>query len=101
MTQAATEARTRTREAPFADALLELRGFMFRHVYLGPVAAAEKGEAAARVRELLSACLARPELVPDGDGADATRAVDWIAGMTDRYCIRVHEQVVRAGAPAA
>jgi dGTP triphosphohydrolase len=29
-----------------------------------------------------------PEELPPGDGDLAQRVTDWIAGMTDRYCLR-------------
>ena len=39
---------------PFADALMELRAFMFEHIYLGPAARAENVDAAAMVEALFN-----------------------------------------------
>ena len=29
-----------------------------------------------------------------GDGDEVTRATDWVAGMTDRYCIRAYDELL-------
>jgi dGTPase len=90
-----SDAAADIRQSPrFADALLELRGFMFDRVYLGPVARREKDRAAAAVRELFELYVDRPELLPRGEDDVVVRATDWLAGMTDRYCTRVHEELL-------
>jgi dGTPase len=76
-----------------AEALLELRAFMFEHVYLGPGARREHAKVARVVRELFEHyCEEGP---PDGGGAPGAdlpqRVTDYLAGMTDRYCIRAFE----------
>jgi len=82
-----------------------LRTFMFDHVYLGPVARTEHAKIERVVRTLFEHYAADPEAIPDGGGApdaDAPQRVsDYIAGMTDRYCIRAFEAlaVPRAFAP--
>jgi dGTPase len=65
---------------PFADALLELRAFMFEHIYLGPLARAENADAAAMVKALFDHHLA---LTPD-----PVAVTDWVSGMTDQYALR-------------
>jgi dGTPase len=79
-------------------AMAELRAFMFEHVYLGPAVRAEHTRIANVVRKLFEHYVEHPELLPstgavDGArGADesdlAERVTDYVAGMTDRYCIR-------------
>jgi dGTPase len=72
-------------------AMLRLRKFMFTRVYLGPEARGEHERVERTVRGLFEYFLERPEELPGGDGhgdGDQTqRVVDYLAGMTDRYCI--------------
>jgi dGTPase len=81
-------------------AMAELRDFMFEHVYLGPAVHAEHERIAGVVRRLFEHYVARPELLPPpregaGEGSDdlATRVTDYLAGMTDRYCIRAYTEL--------
>jgi len=78
-------------------AMLELRAFMFDQVYLGPVARREHAKVERVVRTLFDHYCALLEGPPDGGGAPgadlAQRVVDYLAGMTDRYCIRAFEQI--------
>jgi dGTPase len=73
------------------QAMGELRKFMFEHVYLGPAVRAERDRITNVVRKLFEHYVEHPDLLPD-DGADgrdvAERVTDYVAGMTDRYCIR-------------
>jgi dGTPase len=72
-------------------AMAELREFMFNRVYLGPAVRAERARIANVVRKLFEHYAEHPELLPDGGAAQgdlAERVTDYVAGMTDRYCIR-------------
>jgi dGTPase len=83
-------------------AMATLRDFMFERVYLGPAVRAEHRKIAAVVRRLFEHYVQRPELMQEAQGASATgetagssddealadRVTDYLAGMTDRYCIR-------------
>jgi dGTPase len=60
-------------------AMLELRSFMFEHVYLGRHAAAEHAMARATVRRIFEHLLEH--------GATAEEATDYLAGMTDRFAL--------------
>ena len=79
----------------------ELRDFMFERVYLGPAVRAEHERIAAVVRRLFEHYVEHPELLPGdaaGGGADARsvwreRVTDYLAGMTDRYCIRAYTEL--------
>jgi dGTPase len=76
-------------------AMDRLRTFMFDHVYLGPIARREHAKIDGVVRTLFEYYVAEPDRIPDGGGAPdadlAQRVTDWLAGMTDRYCIRAFE----------
>jgi dGTPase len=78
-------------------AMDSLRTFMFDHVYLGPAARREHIKIEHVLRTLFQHFVEDPARVPDGGGArDADagqRVVDYLAGMTDRYCIRVFEDL--------
>jgi len=70
-------------------AMLRLRKFMFERVYLGAEARSEHARVRRTVRALFEHYLQHPGELPAGpDGSDdVQRATDWLAGMTDRYCI--------------
>jgi dGTPase len=72
-----------------------LRTFMFDEVYLGTTARREHAKIERMLRALFEFYVAEPDRIPDGGGvpgADlAQRVTDWLAGMTDRYCIRAFE----------
>ena len=78
---------------PMAEALLALRSFMFENVYVGPIARRETSAAADMVEALLVHYIAAADDLP-GDGDEVTRATDWVAGMTDRYCIRAYDELL-------
>ncbi len=83
-------------------AMDELRKFMFEHVYLGPAVSAERERIVNVVSKLFEHYVAHPELLPSGGRREegsahgdpperedlAERVTDYVAGMTDRYCIR-------------
>jgi dGTPase len=70
-------------------AMLRLRKFMFDRVYLGPTARSEHARVERTMTGLFDHYLEHPEVIPALDpSADAgQRVTDYIAGMTDRYCI--------------
>jgi dGTPase len=78
-------------------AMDELREFMFANVYLGPTVRAEAVKIAGVVRTLFDHYVDHPEQMPDGggvEGADlAERVTDYVAGMTDRFCIRAWQEL--------
>ncbi|HEX3392448.1 MAG TPA: deoxyguanosinetriphosphate triphosphohydrolase [Solirubrobacteraceae bacterium] len=73
-------------------AMARLREFMFERVYLGPAVRAEHARITNVVRTLFEHYAEHPELLPDDGGAAgadvAERVTDYVAGMTDRFCIR-------------
>ena len=76
-------------------AMDELRSFMFERVYLGAQARTEHARIERVIRTLFDHYASDGAAIPDGggvEGADlAQRVTDYLAGMTDRYCIRVFE----------
>jgi dGTPase len=76
-----------------AVAMGELRDFMFAEVYMGDVARREHAKIERVVRFLFDHYCAHPEALPPGDGDLAHRVTDYIAGMTDRYCIRIYQEL--------
>jgi dGTPase len=79
-----------------AAAMAELRDFMFARIYLGPDVIAERARIAAVVRRLFEHYVEHPEQLPGGSESEldlARRVTDYIAGMTDRYCIRRYTEL--------
>jgi dGTPase len=89
-------------------AMAALRDFMFERVYLGPAVRAEHAKISAVLRRLFEHYVAHPQLLPDGarasdegeeaagardEDALAERVTDYLAGMTDRYCIRAYTEL--------
>jgi dGTPase len=71
-------------------AMLRLRGFMFKNVYLGPIARAEHAKIERVLRGLFEWFCDHPEELPpgEGDASEADGVIDYLAGMTDRFAIR-------------
>ncbi|MDX6726436.1 MAG: dGTPase [Baekduia sp.] len=78
-------------------AMDELRTFMFERVYLAPGARREHVKIERVLRTLFDHFVEDPARLPDHGGArdadHAQRVVDYLAGMTDRYCIRAFEDL--------
>jgi dGTPase len=79
-------------------AMSELRDFMFERVYLGPAVRAERAKIAGVVRTLFEHYVDQPKHLPAADETHeqddlARRVTDYLAGMTDRYCIREYTEL--------
>ncbi len=76
-------------------AMAELRAFMFERVYLGPEATREHAKIRVVVRSLFDHYCAHPEEIPASipPGDLPRRVTDYLAGMTDRFCIRAFEEL--------
>ena len=76
-----------------------LRDFMFQNVYLSAGFEAEKEKAILTIQDLVRYYSEHPQEVPDSytvPGADPlTRAIDYVAGMTDRYALNTHDRLFR------
>jgi dGTPase len=88
-----------TMEPALLDRMHTLRDFMFERVYLRPEAEAQRRRSAQIVRDLVTYYLERPGDVPASyrhDEADELiQVVDYVAGMTDRFAIRTHDELFR------
>jgi dGTPase len=76
-------------------AMAELRAFMFERVYLGPEATREHAKIRLVIKSLFDHYCAHPEEIPDSipPGDVPRRVTDYLAGMTDRFCIRTFESL--------
>jgi dGTPase len=70
-------------------AMDRLRTFMFEHVYLGPESRREASRIERMVRALFDYYAETPPPAMVADASEAERVVDWLAGMTDRFAVRV------------
>ena len=83
------DARDIVQSEEIGGAMLRLRKFMFDRVYLGPLARGEHDRVRRAMRGLFDHYMEHPDEVPplDPEANDCQRAADYLAGMTDRYCI--------------
>jgi dGTPase len=70
-------------------AMSRLRAFMFERVYLGPAAQQEQPRIERMLRALFDHLAQNPPPPVTDDASEAERVTDYIAGMTDRYAVRV------------
>jgi dGTPase len=80
-------------------AMKRFREFMFERVYLRPEAEAQARRARVVIHQLVEHLLAHPEIIPDSyriqDAEPLTQVLDYVAGMTDRYALNLHDQLFR------
>lgn len=80
-------------------AMLDLRAFMFEHVYRNPVAKGEESKARRIIQELYKYYILHPEKLPADfqpqlDLEGMPRVVcDYVAGMTDKYAVYKFEEI--------
>ena len=74
-------------------AMSALRTFMFERVYLSPEATREHTKIDLVIRTLFEHFSRHPEEIPASipEGDVARRVTDYVAGMTDRFCIALFE----------
>ncbi len=83
---------------PIWDAMMELRSFLFDHVYTSEVVMAEVIKARRLVNNLFDYFVEHPEEIPEeyhliSDGDVLNAVTDHIAGMTDRYAESLYEDL--------
>jgi dGTPase len=78
---------------PVGEAMRSLRAFMFERVYLGGHARAEHAKIARVIRALFEHYCEHPSELPPASAGEplSTRITDYLAGMTDRFCLRAYE----------
>jgi dGTPase len=75
-------------------AMARLRAFMFQRVYLGEPAKREQARVAGVIGTLFDHFMEKPGLIDDSHDDDlVTRVTDYLAGMTDRFCINAFKQI--------
>ncbi len=81
------------------EVMNHLREFMFERVYLRPESEDQKNRAITIIQDLVGYFAEHPAEVPDSStvaGAEPLqRAVDFVAGMTDRYALHTHDRLFR------
>ncbi len=86
------------------DAMANTRRFLFEHVYIGRIAESTRRAVGHILTGLLEHYSANPIPEAYGRGPDelgeAPTAVDYVAGMTDRFALRAFEEVVGTPSPA-
>ena len=73
-------------------ALMELRTWLFRHVYGDPLSR-ENEKAAGVVKALFEYYLEHPEERAGTDPDPLVETVDFVAGMTDRYALATYRRL--------
>jgi dGTPase len=83
------------------EVMTELRTFMFDHVYLSPSQRVHTDYAVSVLRRLVDHHLDHPDEIPDtyrdSDADLTTQVVDYVAGMTDRFALQVHDRLFGLG----
>jgi dGTPase len=77
----------------------ELRDWMFERVYLRDEARAHSERAVRVIRDLVEWYAERPTAIPDAyrlaESTDLQASVDYVAGMSDKYAMRMHDERFR------
>ncbi|MEZ5175227.1 MAG: deoxyguanosinetriphosphate triphosphohydrolase [Acidimicrobiia bacterium] len=88
-----------TMEPDKLNAMHELRAFMFERVYLRREVQNQQRRAKEIVRDLVTYYLEHLDELPASyqhpEADDLTQVIDFVAGMTDRYAIRTHDELFR------
>jgi dGTPase len=86
-------------EPSMLEAMLTLRSYMFENVYLRASAETQRKRAQQIIRDLVTYYLEHGDEVPTSyrhdESDDLTQVIDYVAGMTDRYAIRMHDELFR------
>jgi len=81
------------------EAMQELRAFMFERVYARSEVQDQQRRAKEIVRSLVHYYLEHLDELPGTyqhpEADDLTQVIDFVAGMTDRYAIRTHDELFR------
>jgi dGTPase len=79
--------------AEAGEAMDRLRSFMFERVYLGHAVQAEHARIERMLRSLFEHYAEHPPPAITTDATEVERVVDWLAGMTDRFAVRVFTEL--------
>lgn len=88
-----------TMDPEVLEAMHDFRAFMFETVYLRPESKLQAQKAIRILRDLVDYYLEHPDAMPESyrlrDESLVTQVLDVVAGMTDRYALRVHDNIFR------
>jgi len=88
-----------TMSAADLDVMSDFRDFMFERVYFSDHHLDRKAKAITIIRDLVDIHHAKPDLMPSSyrdHGTDSlSQAVDYVAGMTDRFATSAHARLCR------
>jgi len=88
-----------TMDEDLLDDMHGLRTWMFDHVYLRPEARVQAARAVRVIRDLVDWFAEQPDDIPAAyrlpDSTPTQAAVDYVAGMTDKFAIRLHDERFR------
>lgn len=88
-----------TMRADVLTAMRSFREFMFEAVYLRPESRAQADRARGVIHSLVDHLVRHPDLIPDTyripEASPLTQALDYVAGMTDRYALNLHDHIFR------
>src|SRR6056297_197665 len=86
-------------QADALNAMRLMREFMFERVYLRPESRAQAERARRVIHDLVGHLENNPGLIPETyqleDAPLRTRVLDYVAGMTDRFALNLHDQWFR------
>lgn len=81
------------------QAMRTFREFMFERVYLRPESRAQAARARAVIHQLVEYLCKHPDQIPETyrreDDPVQLQAIDFVAGMTDRYALNLHDRWFR------
>ena len=99
MVERSREAGVIAQSEEVGGAMLRLRKFMFDRVYLGAEARVDQERARKALSALFEHYLEHPEEVPapDPEPDAVQRVTDYLAGMTDRFCLSAYEKLASSG----
>jgi hypothetical protein len=88
-----------TMDAASLEVMHELRDFMFENVYMSRAQVEHQRGAIEVIRALVDHLLSHPDELPDSfrtsDGELIVRVTDYVAGMTDRFALALHDRHFR------
>ena len=86
-------------EPKMLAAMGEFLDFMFANVYLRPASNLQAEKAVKLIRDLVDYFLEHPDEMPatyrDRESSERMQVIDFVAGMSDRYALRVHDHLFR------
>ena len=103
MVNAVVDASAAAGEVTMSDNILsvmhELRAFMFERVYLRPETHDQKERAIYVIRQLVDFFSTHSEQIPStfqlSGETPTSQAIDYVAGMTDRFAVQEHDRIFR------